>query len=303
MSTWGQILKELAAGQAQGQPPDFDGVRRKYLAELYEYTGRDVILYASGWIQNPEASPESVSIGDEDIQALMEVNHGLEGDKLDLILHSPGGSPEAAEAIVSYLRSHFSHIRVIVPTFAMSAATMITCAADQVILGTHSFLGPTDPQILLPTPLGARMAPAQEILDQFDMVRRMCTDSEESSAWTPMLEQYGPELLVQCESALSMSKTLVKRWLETWMFKGMNDRSKKARAISEWFADHKHFMSHSRHIPRAEIEAKQLKVIRLEEDHILEDLSLSIFHAATHVFARSPVRKIIENHIGDAFIK
>ncbi len=34
----------------------------------------------------------------------MEVSHGLEGDGLDLILHSPGGSPEAAEAIVSYLR-------------------------------------------------------------------------------------------------------------------------------------------------------------------------------------------------------
>ena len=55
----------------------------------------------------------------------MEVSQGLEGDGLDLILHSPGGSPEAAEAIVSYLRSRFSHIRVIVPQLAMSAATMI----------------------------------------------------------------------------------------------------------------------------------------------------------------------------------
>ena len=34
----------------------------------------------------------------------MEVSQGLDNDHLDLILNSPGGSPEAAEAIVSYLR-------------------------------------------------------------------------------------------------------------------------------------------------------------------------------------------------------
>ena len=88
----------------------------------------------SGWLQR-ESPPGLVSIGDEDMQAFMEVSQGLEGDGLDLILHSPGGSPEAAEAIVSYLRSRFSHIRVIVPQLAMSAATMIACAADEIVLG------------------------------------------------------------------------------------------------------------------------------------------------------------------------
>ena len=88
-----------------------------------------------------------------------------EGDELDLILHSPGGSPEAAEAVVSYLRSCFSHVRVIVPQLAMSAATMIACSADEVILGKHSFLGPIDPQLVLPTSLGVRMVPAQAVLD------------------------------------------------------------------------------------------------------------------------------------------
>ena len=122
MPIWSEILAELNAS-AQGRPPDFDGVRRKYLSRLYAYTGRNVILYASGWLQKEAASPGAVSIGDEDIQALMEVIQGLQGTALDLILHSPGGSVEAAEAIVSYLRSRFLHIRVIVPQLAMSAAT------------------------------------------------------------------------------------------------------------------------------------------------------------------------------------
>lgn len=99
MPIWSEILAELA----NGQPPNFDGVRRSYLVALHRHTGRNLILYASGWLQR-ESPPGLVSIGDEDMQAFMEVSQGLESDRLDLILHSPGGSPKAAEAIVSYLR-------------------------------------------------------------------------------------------------------------------------------------------------------------------------------------------------------
>ena len=47
MPIWSEILAELAGRQ----PPDFDGIRRKYLVELHGHTGRNVILYASGWLQ------------------------------------------------------------------------------------------------------------------------------------------------------------------------------------------------------------------------------------------------------------
>ena len=233
----------------------------------------------------------------------MEVSHGLHGNELDLILHSPGGSPEAAEAIVSYLRSRFSHIRVIVPQLAMSAATMIACAADEIVLGKHSFLGPTDPQILLATPLGVRSVPAQTVLDQFDQAKKECSDPAKLSAWLPMLAQYGPDLLVQCETALEMSKTLVKSWLETYMFKDMDDRRMMAKSVSAWLADHKRFKSHSRHVRREELESQHLSIRRLEEDEMSQDLNLSVFHATTHTFAGTPAVKIVESHTGRAFIK
>ena len=46
--------------------------------------------------------------------------HGMDCSKgLDLVLHTPGGSPAAAEAIVNYLRAKFGNdIRVIVPQLA-----------------------------------------------------------------------------------------------------------------------------------------------------------------------------------------
>ena len=260
-------------------------------------------MYASGWLQRGDAPPAQISITDEDIHALMEVTSGLQGPNLDLILHSPGGSPEAAEGIVAYLRSRFSHIRVIVPQLAMSAATMISCAADEIVMGKHSSLGPTDPQVMLVTPLGTSYIPAQAVLDQFDKAQRECSDPAKLSAWLPMLSQYGPALLVQCETALELSRELVSTWLEAYMFRHRDDRAEFARTVSDWLSDHQRFKSHGRHLSRSELSEQGLAVIALEDDDKLQDLGLSVFHATTHTFAATPAVKIVENHAGSAFIK
>lgn len=299
MPIWSEILREISSQT----PLAYDGVRRKYLLSLFEHTNRNVILYASGWLQKNAVNPASVSIGDEDIHALMEVTNGLQGEHLDLILHSPGGSPEAAEGIVLYLRSRFSHIRVIVPHLAMSAASMIACAADEIIMGRNSFLGPTDPQIMLSTDLGMRSVPAQAILDQFEMGLESCSDTSNLAAWAPMLSQYGPDLLVQCNSALDMAKALVQEWLKMYMFKEREDSDNLAKKIAKWLTNHRDFKSHSRHIPRGELRDHGLLIRNLEDDKNLQDFTLSVFHAATKALDDTPATKIVENHTGRAFIK
>lgn len=111
MPTWGELLAELSATN----PPDFDGVRRRYLAQAREKTGRAVILYASKWTQSSAGQnidDQAIMIVDEDMQGLMETMYEVEETELDLVVHSPGGSPDAAEAIVTYLtylRSKFEH--------------------------------------------------------------------------------------------------------------------------------------------------------------------------------------------------
>lgn len=301
MPNWGGILLEL---QADGTPQAFDNVRRKYLVETAASTGRPIILYATKWTQaDPNIPPIAISINDEDIQGLMAVIQGLGGDKLDLILHSPGGSGETAEAIVTYLRSKFSDIRVVVPQQAMSAATMIACGADSILMGKHSFLGPIDPQFVLNTPLGPRVAPAQAILDQFDKAVVECQDPDKLAAWLPMLSQYGPDLLVQCENQSALSESLVESWLAAYMFRKRRDRAAKAREIAKWLSSHLNFLSHGRHISRPELEEKGLVIEHLEKSQKQQDLFLSIFHATMHTFAGTGAVKIIENSIGSAFIK
>jgi hypothetical protein len=303
MPTWSEVLQELNHTRVQGGPPKFDDIRRKYLTSTFAYTGRNVILYASKFTQQGSAAPEAISINDEDLQGLMEVVHGLSGPNLDLILHSPGGRIESAEALVSYLRSKFNHIRVVVPQVAMSAATMMACAADVIVLGKHSFLGPIDPQVIIPTPLGPRMVPAQAILQQFERAKTECKDPQALAAWYPMLSQYGPDLLAQCENASRLSQSLVAGWLRQYMFKNDSKKLRKAPQIAKWLASHKNFMTHSRHIPRQDLQAKGLEIFNLENDQKEQDLFLSVFHATTHTFSGTLAVKIIENHLGKAFVQ
>ncbi len=109
-----------------------DEVRRKYLKDLGEFTKRDTVIYASAFsVFKPNVPGELISINDQDVHHFMSVLHKFSGDKLDIILHSPGGFINSADQIVQYLRRKYDHIRVIVPQNAMSAATMIACAAEK----------------------------------------------------------------------------------------------------------------------------------------------------------------------------
>ena len=229
--------------------------------------------------------------------------HGLKGEKLDLILHSPGGSTEAVEALVTYLRSKFSHIRVVIPYAAMSAATMLSCAANIITMGKHSFIGPIDPQIILNTPLGTQAVPAQAILEQFNKAKDECVDPKKLGTWLPILGQYGPALLVQCEHALTLSKELVSKWLNLYMLSSKPNSKEKAEQVAKTLADHSLFKSHGRHINREQAKEIGLDIEDLESDQKFQDLVLSVFHSTTHTFDATPAVKIIENHEGKAFIK
>lgn len=316
MPTWGEILRELQTPGLELQakilrgelPPntpitiDFDGVRRKYLRAISECTHRPVILYATSWTTpKPLLDPGLVSITPEDIQGFMEVMHGVPEGALDLVLHSPGGSPEAAESLVSYLRSKFSDIRVIVPHAAMSAATMLACSANRIAMGKHSFLGPTDPQFILDTDIGRQSLPAHAIMEQFERAKRECAENPMAlSAWLPMLRQYGPALIVRCQLAQELSVELVSEWLTKYMLNG--DKA-KADEIAASLARHDKFKSHSRFIGRERARALGLVVEDLEIDQRLQDAVLSVFHAVSHTFNGTAAVKILENHLGKSFIK
>jgi hypothetical protein len=295
--SWGEILAELQATIPQpGAPPDWDGVRRKYLVALHRLTRRPLIAYETDWLGG---GPPMAGITLEDMQAMMEVCRGLEGPELDLILHSPGGSAEATASIVHYLRQKFADIRVFVPIAAMSAATMWALAGNRIVMGKHSQLGPIDPQLV--TAQGN--IPARAILDQFDRAKRECSqDPAALGAWAPILQQYGPALIEQCENAEELAMRLVREWLAAYMFAGEGDPAAKAQRVAEYFAAHRLHQSHQLGIHRDAARERGVIIDDLEEDERLQDAVLSVHHACVHTLQSSAV-KIVENHLGRGFFQ
>ena len=305
MPTWGEIVNELnRLKDADGQD-HFDEVRKKYLSQLRKHTGRGVLLYATNWTQaHTVDDPEMLLLSDADLQGLMETVHGMDTRSLDLILHSPGGSAEAAESIVSYLRAKFDNIRVIVPQAAMSAATMLACAADTIVMGAHSSLGPIDPQIAIRTDTGTRIVPAQTIVYQFYNAQEDLEERPDSfQAWVPLLTQYHPGLLLQCMNATELAEDLVSQWLRTYMFARDPHGEKRATDIADYLSDHENFKSQDRHIDKRKARELGLAIEDLEGDQRFQDLALSVFHSATLTFDGAGVVKIIENHLGKSYIR
>ncbi|MCV7368138.1 SDH family Clp fold serine proteinase [Mycolicibacterium duvalii] len=66
---------------------------------------------------------------------------------LDVWLESPGGDGDCAYKIGLMLRSVASHIRIVVPDYAKSAATLLSLVGDEIYMAPGAELGPLDAQI------------------------------------------------------------------------------------------------------------------------------------------------------------
>jgi Serine dehydrogenase proteinase len=304
---WQEILAEVhRSGQQRGAlGPDLDGIRQRYLTQLSGLAGRAVIIYASAWLQKPAEANVRFSVEGDDIHGLIEVCNGLDNhSQLDLILHSPGGSPQAAEQMVEYLRTRFSYIRAIVPLQAKSAATMVALGCDEIVMADHSELGPIDPQILVPVPEGNRFAPAHAILRDFERAKTECEQNVNSIvAWTPILRSYAGGLIEFCTQQIALSMELVENWLDRYLLlsHAEGDRRERARAVARYFGSdeaYDRYRTHARPIRTPELQGLGLRVTRLEEDPRLREAVLSIYHAVDITFNTAPVIKLMENHVG-----
>ncbi len=84
----------------------------------------------------------------DDAQAVMHAIRTTPPDRpIAMILHTPGGLVLAATQIARALKAHPGPVTVYVPVFAMSGGTFLALAADKIVMGPFSALGPTDPQV------------------------------------------------------------------------------------------------------------------------------------------------------------
>lgn len=293
MANWNEILKEIK-GQEIGTPLDI--VRRKYIKNLYDLTGRNVICYYSGFLSN--GNHPDISINDTDISGFMTAIHKLDKRKgLDLIIHTPGGEVSATEAIGNYLREVFGgDIRVIIPQLAMSGGTMLSCISKEIVMGKHSSIGPIDPQF------GG--IPCYGVIEEFETAKEEITKNPNTiPLWQMIINKYHPTFIGSCYKAIDLSTELVKKWLQNGeMFEDNADKKQKIDDIIKYLNNNADTKIHSRHISDEKAKELGLKVTNLEEDDEFQDAVLSIHHCYMHTFSNSSAVKIIENHNGIATV-
>jgi ClpP class serine protease len=102
---------------------------------------------------------------------------------IDLILHTPGGLVLAAMQIARAVESHPAKVTVYVPVYAMSGGTLIALAADEIVMGEFSMLGPIDPQINgLPAASIVKARDSKPISDVWDLTVVLADVSEKALA-------------------------------------------------------------------------------------------------------------------------
>lgn len=116
---------------------NFKAEAEKLLLELERLRGSTVFPLLYSW-NRLIAKPDVDDIYD----CLLEVDPQT---KLDVILFSRGGDPDQAYVIGNILQDFAKEkLTIIVPRYAKSAATLIACAGDEIIMGSASELGPID---------------------------------------------------------------------------------------------------------------------------------------------------------------
>ena len=289
MPTWNEIDKEI---DLIGATNAADQVREKYLKALSDLTGRVTIAYYSGWLQQPKPHP-ALSITDHDMNGFMAAVHNMDCNKgLDLILHTPSGDIESTRAIVGYIHINFKKdIRFFVPQIAMSAGTMVSCAANTIIMGKQSSLGPMDPQL--------SGFPALGVIKTYDKaLEEMGKSQAHIIIWQTLFSKMPVTFITDCQRAVENTKDMVREWLESGMLSGLAEAKEKSASIVECLMDYERITSHSHHFSSDQCKRFGLNVEMMEDNQKFQEAILSVHHAYMATFARSATLKLIENHEG-----
>jgi hypothetical protein len=253
-------------------------------------------------MQKPAAPGYTTMLMMEDINGLMACMHGMRWDRnLTLVLHTPGGVPGAANALVEYMHEKFADIEVIVPTFAMSAGTMMALGSNRIIMGRQSQLGPIDAQ--MQTKHGSVSAGA--VLETFGRAQQEIAGNQNMAhLWHPILQSMGPSLIQESQNALEYGEVMVKGWLAKRMFAGRGDEAAElAAAAAKHFNATEVHKDHSRRIDRDEARSVELTVDDLEDSQHLQEAVLTAYHVVSMNFTVTKAVKLFANHLGTTWQK
>jgi len=279
---WNNFL--VSNKQLSGQ--DLFQFRKACYNDIETIRGRPLIIYASKFVDGSgQGAPILIDINDVDGFTDL-VNHINSSDSIDVLIHSPGGRPDATERIVYILRSRFREVNFLIPHSAYSAATMLALSGNNIILHPSATLGPIDPQI--------NGIPARSIKRGFEKVKRIIMEEgpEALPAYIPLIEKYSLDLLELCDDSEKLSKELVGTWLKQYMFKDKANPNTIKKAVN-YFSNYDKHLLHSRPLVYDKIKSLKLNVQIAEKP--LRDLLWESYILINGFFNITPFVKLYES--------
>ncbi len=179
------------------------------------------------------------------------------------------------------LRHHYNRVDFVVPSFAMSAGTVLVMCGDSIHMNYAATLGPIDPQV---ERAGAgQFVPALGYLEQYArLIKKSAQGKLTTAELTYLVQNFDAAELYQYEQERELSIALLKDWLVNYKFKNWTKtrtrrlpvtkamKTLRAGQIARQLNDTAMWHSHSRGIPM-EMLRRDLK---LEIDDFDEDPKL-----------------------------
>ena len=193
----------------------------------------------------------------------------VEQEALLVLLETTGGLITVAERMARIFRHHYRRVDFLVPTYAMSAGTVLVMAGDDIYMDYASTLGPIDPQIRS----RGGLVPALGYLEQYKrLVQKSAEGKLTAAEMAILIENFDQAELYQYEHEEKLSIALLEQWLVRYKFKNWrvtttsktpvtkSMRVKRATEIGEKLNNTELWHSHSRGIPM-EVLRRDLKLL------------------------------------------
>jgi ClpP class serine protease len=161
-----------------------------------------------------------------------------EKSNIDVILFSHGGDPDQAYIIGTLLQECATKkLTIIIPRYAKSAATLLTCAADEIVMLPASELGPVE--LMIETPETKRYVPVRTFVESIEMIAKMDLGEMKLDVLKETLNRIPITELRDFERLSEYTKSLAEKLLTRRMFKGDSEKAKEiAKKLCEGYKSH-----------------------------------------------------------------
>ncbi len=220
---------------------------------------------------------------------------------LDIYIETRGGSGEAADEIVTFLRNKYRSVDFVVAGEAKSAGTIIVLSGNEIWMTETGSLGPIDAQMHI----GRSLMSAHDYKEWIEEKQKEAIQNNYLNPFDQtIIAQITPGEIRGVLIALDFAKVLVKKWLIKYKFAEwvetetkktiVDDKYREAAAqnIVDSLVNHSKWFSHGRSIKINDLEEIGLKIKKIDEDKELADIVYKIQIVCRLLMDNSPIFKI-----------